>query len=48
MKVEEIYMCPVCITSAAVVALGAGSKAGIVAVCLGKLRKIVREKAKEK
>ncbi|HZW79094.1 MAG TPA: hypothetical protein VFF50_01370 [Candidatus Deferrimicrobiaceae bacterium] len=35
-------MCPVCIESAAVVAAGAVSTGGIVAVCIGKLRKLFR------
>jgi hypothetical protein len=32
-------MCPVCIASAAVMAAGAGSTGGIVAVCIGKFRR---------
>lgn len=32
-------MCPVCIASAAVVAAGAGSTGGILAVCIGKFRR---------
>jgi len=35
-------MCPVCIGSAAVVAAGAGSTGGILAVCIGKFRKFFR------
>jgi hypothetical protein len=31
-------MCPVCIASAAVMAAGAGSTGGILAVCIGKFR----------
>lgn len=33
-------MCPVCIANAAVVVAGAGSTGGILAVCIGKFRKI--------
>jgi hypothetical protein len=33
-------MCPACIASAAVVAAGAGSTGGILAVCIGKFKKI--------
>lgn len=32
-------MCPVCIASTAVMATGAGSTAGILALCIGKFRK---------
>jgi hypothetical protein len=32
-------MCPACIASTAVMAAGAGSTGGILAVCIGKLRK---------
>jgi hypothetical protein len=35
-------MCPVCIASAAVIAGGAGSAGGILAVCIGKFRKFFR------
>jgi hypothetical protein len=35
-------MCPACIASAAIVAAGAGSTGGILAVCIGKLRKLFR------
>jgi hypothetical protein len=35
-------MCPVCIASAAVMATGAGSTGGILAVCISKFRKFVR------
>ena len=35
-------MCPVCIASAAVIAGGAGSTGGILAVCIGKFRKVFR------
>jgi hypothetical protein len=35
-------MCPVCMASAAVVAAGAGSTGGILAVCIGKLREFFR------
>ena len=31
-------MCPACIASAAVMAAGAGSTGGILAVCIGKFR----------
>jgi hypothetical protein len=39
-------MCPACITSA--VAIVAGSTGGILALCIGKFRKIFRVKSKEK
>ena len=32
-------MCPACIASTAVMVAGAGSTGGILAVCIGKLRK---------
>jgi len=32
-------MCPACIESAAIVAAGAASTGGILAVCIGKFRK---------
>jgi hypothetical protein len=35
-------MCPVCIASTAVMVAGAGSTGGILAVCIGKLRKVFR------
>jgi hypothetical protein len=35
-------MCPVCIASAAVMAAGAGSTGGILAVCIDKFRKVFR------
>ena len=35
-------MCPVCIASTAVMVAGAGSTGGILAVCIGKLRKFFR------
>jgi hypothetical protein len=48
-------MCPACIASTAVMLAGAGSTGGILAVCIGKFRKIVRsnrldlfQKTKEK
>jgi hypothetical protein len=48
-------MCPACIESAAVVAAGAGSMGGILAVCIGKFRKFfsangfgLNQKMKEK
>jgi hypothetical protein len=33
-------MCPVCIASTAVMVAGAGSTGGILAVCIGKFRKL--------
>ncbi len=48
-------MCPACITSTAVMVAGAGFTGGILAVCIGKLRKFFRasglglfQKTKEK
>ena len=48
-------MCPVCIASTAVMAAGAGSTGGILAVCIGRLRKFFKanrlgllQRAKEK
>ncbi len=48
-------MCPACIESAAVLVAGAGSAGGILAVCIGKFRKVFSatslglfQKAKEK
>src|SRR5258708_920148 len=38
-------MCPACIASAAVMAAGAGSTGGILAVCVGKFRNIFRTNA---
>jgi hypothetical protein len=35
-------MCPACIPSAALMAAGAGSTGGILAVCIGKFKKIFR------
>jgi hypothetical protein len=35
-------MCPICIASAAVMAAGAGSTGGILAVCIGKFRNFFR------
>ena len=35
-------MCPVCIASAAVIAAGAGSTGGILAVGIGKFRKFFK------
>ena len=35
-------MCPACIASAAVMAAGAGSAGGILAVCIGKFRNFFR------
>jgi hypothetical protein len=35
-------MCPACIASAAVIAGGAGSTGGILAVCIGKIRKVFK------
>jgi hypothetical protein len=52
---REKLMCPVCIVSAAMMAAGAGSTGGILAVYIDKLRKFFRanglglfEKIKEK
>jgi hypothetical protein len=35
-------MCPACIESAAVMVAGVGSTGGILAICIGKLRKFLR------
>ena len=35
-------MCPACIVSTAVMVAGAGSTGGILALCIGKLRKAFR------
>jgi hypothetical protein len=35
-------MCPVCIASTAVIVAGAGSTGGILAICVGKFRRIFR------
>jgi len=35
-------MCPACIASTAVMVAGAGCTGGILAVCIGKFRKILR------
>jgi hypothetical protein len=35
-------MCPACIATAAVMVASAGSTGGILAVCIGKLRKVFR------
>jgi len=35
-------MCPACIASAAVMAAGTGSTGGILALCIGKIRKVFR------
>ena len=35
-------MCPACIASTAAVIIGAGSTGGILAACIGKLRKVFR------
>jgi hypothetical protein len=47
-------MCPVCIATTSVIIAGAGSTAGILAVCVGKLKAVVgprgyvpRQKPKE-
>jgi hypothetical protein len=37
-------MCPACIASAAVLVAGAGSTGGILAVCIGKFKKLFRAK----
>lgn len=35
-------MCPTCIASTAAIVAGAGSTGGILAVCIGRLRKALR------
>jgi hypothetical protein len=47
-------MCPVCVASTVAVVAGAGSTGGILAVCIGRLRKVFKvnrpglfQKAKE-
>jgi hypothetical protein len=39
-------MCPACIASTAVVVAGAGSAGGILALCIGKIRKFCRVKSR--
>ncbi len=41
-------MCPVCIASTAVMVAGAGSTGGILAVCIGKFRKVFKRIFSEK
>jgi hypothetical protein len=41
--VEEKQMCPVCIANTAVMIAGAGSTGGILAVCIGKFRKVFKK-----
>jgi hypothetical protein len=36
-------MCPVCIASTAAMVAGAGSTGGILAVCIGKFRKVFQK-----
>jgi hypothetical protein len=36
-------MCPACIASAAVMAAGAGSTGGVLAVCIGKFKKAFQD-----
>jgi hypothetical protein len=52
---EEGHMCPACIGTTAVMVAGVGSTGGILAVCIGKFRKVLRasvlglfQKTKEK
>jgi hypothetical protein len=40
-------MCPACIANAAVMVAGAGSTGGVLAMCIGKFRRIFQKK-KEK
>jgi hypothetical protein len=35
-------MCPACVASTAVIVAGAGSTGGILALCIGKFRKLFR------
>jgi hypothetical protein len=35
-------MCPVCIANTAVIVAGAGSTGGILAVCIGRFRKVFK------
>ena len=35
-------MCPACVASTAVIVAGAGSTGGILALCIGKLKKLFR------
>ncbi len=37
-------MCPACIANTAVMAAGVGSTGGVLAVCIGKFRKVLRAK----
>jgi hypothetical protein len=52
---EERHMCPACIASTAVMVAGAASTGGILALCIGKFRRVFRanrlglfQKTKEK
>jgi hypothetical protein len=52
---EEGHMCPACIGTTAMMVAGIGSTGGILAVCIGKFRKVLRagvlgllQKTKEK
>jgi hypothetical protein len=38
-------MCPACIANTAVMVAGVGSAGGVLAVCIGKFRKVFRAKA---
>jgi hypothetical protein len=40
-------MCPACIASAAVMAAGAGSTGGTLALCIGKIRKVFRPSCRD-
>jgi hypothetical protein len=39
---KEGHMCPVCIVNTAMIVAGAGSTGGILAVCIGKFRKLFK------
>jgi|HubBroStandDraft_6_1064221.scaffolds.fasta_scaffold1786498_2 hypothetical protein len=39
-------MCPVCVANTAIMVAGAGSTGGILAVCIGKFRKVFKGETK--
>ena len=39
---QEGHMCPACVASTAVMVAGGGSMGGILAICIGKVRRVFR------